>query len=477
VPQAFSPALTNLVFAIGAPNSAPIIGRLLRAFSLSILAALVFPHSSPAQDQPAAALAKQIQTDLALLVSHQTLGAWHDTHPTETPEPADYRPANPWPEADFSTLPSRCAISVAHEPSEVTRSALFVVPPVAPGKLPPLPTTANSALLQSCQLEEMWLETHSPVSADSLTRALVSLWGEPNAQGPFWHRAGMTVRVVNRMGSKLPVAVYARNDFPAQKDWYDVVDGFQAKVAEQSAATLAKIAALDPALTKTVLARTTCATRPSAAEDPQRTADRLERWLNASKTLPPARRAAALLIADCYISCSSSEPPTAALKDRYVRMGVDFFGRCPQDGPEYGHNFRKQAQEIDKLGAAGEWAALASFWENCRLAYGNIIEIGEKLARRFPEWRPYIRYALARSHDATLSRFYPGGSPEEGLVGAPASVSPEEMERERTAAIRDFTSFIHERPADSEAPFAWQEVWRLQAGLKPTRVAFGCSCE
>src|ERR1700688_4457651 len=41
-------------------------------------------------------------------------------------------------------MPSRCAISVGEEPSGVTRSALFVVPPVTPAKLPPLPVTQGS---------------------------------------------------------------------------------------------------------------------------------------------------------------------------------------------------------------------------------------------------------------------------------------------------------------------------------------------
>jgi len=105
-------------------------------------------------------------------------------------------------------------------------------------------------------MEEMWLEMHSPVSADSLIRFLASYRGEPNGPSqsfrdaifcassrqnlPIWHRAGMNVWVVDRIGPKLPVAIYARNDIPAEKDWYDAVDGLQAKVAEQSAATLAK---------------------------------------------------------------------------------------------------------------------------------------------------------------------------------------------------------------------------------------------
>jgi hypothetical protein len=84
-------------------------------------------------------------------------------------------------------------------------------------------------------------------------------------------------------------------------------------------------------------------------------------------------------------------------------MGAEFNGGCPQD-PEYGHNFRRQAADVDKEGVAGELAALAGFWDKCLIAYGPVVESGERLARRFPEWRPYLRYALARSHVAALSR-------------------------------------------------------------------------
>jgi hypothetical protein len=102
----------------------------------------------------------------------------------------------------------------------------------------------------------------------------------------------MNVWVVDRIGPKLPVAIYARNDIPAEKDWYDAVDGLQAKVAEQSAATLAKTIA------------------------------------NRSRYVLLGKRAA-----------RRTQGPLRS-------NGADFSGGCPQD-PEYGHSFRKQAKEID----------------------------------------------------------------------------------------------------------------------------------
>jgi hypothetical protein len=117
----------------------------------------------------------------------------------------------------------------------------------------------------------------------------------------------MNVWLVDRMGPKLPVAIYAR------------------KLRDRS----------------------------PVPEDPQLTAERLEQWLNASRALTSSRRAAALLIADYYMSCPA-RAPRGELKDRYVRMGADFSGGCPTDA-EYGHNFRKQARKSTGMASQGNW--------------------------------------------------------------------------------------------------------------------------
>ncbi|HEX4134781.1 MAG TPA: hypothetical protein VHY84_09250 [Bryobacteraceae bacterium] len=445
----------------------------------------------PAQNDPATTFANQLRADLTVLATHQTLGDWQKTHLGETPSPAGYQSDGDWLRTDFSHLHSRCALSIGQKEPELTRVALFTVPLVTAGKLPPLPTNRNNTLMQSCRVAELWVETRAGVSMDSLIRALAFSWGEPNGPSQqfrdavwigirkdvvVWRRAGMNVWVINNhLKPGVTLAVYARNDMPADVDWFYSDKTLRAKVARESAPTLANIAALDPSLTKAVLARTSCLAGPPPAEDPVVTAERLERWLNASKSLTLPRRAAALMIADYYMSCMEFVP--LSLRDRYERMGATFDGGCPQD-PTYGHTFLREVEKIDKTGTAGQWATLADFWARCLLAYGKIDERGERLARWFPQWRPYIRYALARNHAAAMSLNFPGGNPEEGLYDRPPDhVDATAFEREREAAIHDFAAFLREKPADSESAFAWQEVWRLQAGLKPTRVQFGCSCE
>lgn len=465
-----------------------IINSVLRSAFTSLLAVLVFTARCNAQEQ-FAALASEVRTITAGLASQETLDAWQKSHPRETPQHADYQADENWPDSDFRSLSSRCAFSVANPTAEITRTTFFVVPLVTAGRLPAIPASSGAALIQGCQLEESWLETRESVSLDSLVRVLSSSWGEPN--GPSrsfrdavwsvgrrkdivaWHRAGMNVWVVtDRQAPNKVRAIYARNDIlPAATDWYEAIGGLQDKVRRQSAPIVAKTAALDSALTQALLGRTTCETKSSAPQEPSALlADRLEHWLEASKALPPPRRAAALLLADYYIPCLG--PLSVEMMARYASMGAQF----DHDG-EYIHAWRDQAKDLDAHGVVGEWAALHAFWDKCNIAYGGVLETGDSLAQRFPEWRPDITYALARAHGARLSFAYPGGPPEPPDIFPLMVLNNGEMERERAAAIRNFRSFIREKPADPEAVFAWQEVWRLQAGLKPTRVPFGCTGE
>jgi hypothetical protein len=463
---------------------------LLRSTILSFLPVLVFSMRCAAQEQFAVALATEVRAVSAELESQETLGAWRKTHLGETPQHADYQADQNWLESDFKDLHSRCAYSVGRPSADITRTAFFVVPLVTAGKLPPLPESFGAALINECRLEESWVETRESVSVDSLVRILSSSWGEPNGPSQSfrdavwqvgkrqdvvaWHRAGVSVWVVTDWRTPTKVrAVYARNDvLPVERDWYEAIGGLQDKVRLQSAPIVAKIAGLDPPLTQAVVRTATCESISSAGQvPPEITVERFGHWLDALKPLASSRRAAALLLADYYVSCIEVQLSSQVL-DRYASVGVQF----DHDG-EFTHAFRDQAMKLDAHGVAGEWATLDAFWEKCAIAYGGAFGTGEGLARRFPEWRPYIVYALARAHGARLSFTYPGGPPETPDIFPLIVLDHDGIERERSAAILGFRNFIREKPSDAEAVFAWQEVWRLQAGLKPTRVPFGCTGE
>jgi hypothetical protein len=473
----------------------PIINVLLRSTILFFLPVLAFSARCAAQEQFAVALATEVRAVSAELESQETLGAWRKTHPGETPQHADYQADQNWLASDFKDLHSRCAFSVRRPSAEITRTGFFVVPLVTAGKLPPLPESFDPALIDGCRLEESWVETRESVSVDSLVRILSSSWGEPNGPSQSfrdavwsvgkrqdvlaWHRAGMSVSVVTDWRTPTKVrAVYARNDvLPVERDWYEAIGGLQDKVRLQSAPIIAKIAGLDPVLTQAIVRTASCESRSPESKSsapqvpPEIAVERFGQWLDALKPLAPSRRAAALLLADYYVRCIEVQIPNQML-NRYASVGF----QLDYDGV-FTHAFRERAIKLDAHGVAGEWASLDAFWEKCGVAYGSVFGTGEGLARRFPEWRPYIVYALARSHGARLSFTYPGGPPEPPDIFPLIVLDHDGIERLRTETILGFRSFIREKPSDAEAVFAWQEVWRLQAGLKPTRVPFGCTGE
>ena len=66
-----------------------------------------------------------------------------------------------------------------------------------------------------------------------------------------------------------------------------------------------------------------------------------------------------------------------------------------------------------------------------------------------------------------------GGDPDEEGIHLTRAAMP----RERRAAVERFERFIEQKPDAAESVFAWQEAWRLLAGLPPSQIHFGCGCE
>jgi hypothetical protein len=232
--------------------------------------------------------------------------------------------------------------------------------------------------------------------------------------------------------------VYARRDSPRDPDfglrWLG--DAFADRVAE----TAAQIAAQDSTLTAAVLSRSNCDTRVPGTEAESLTASRLDRWLKASSDLPPQRKAAALLLADSYVACARMS------FQRLIQLGAKSGGPCSKDGPTY----------------ARPWPDL-------------VLEKGERFLGTFPpdQWTPWVHFAIARAHAVKLSFAYPDHPPEDGNFPLTRAA----MGRERHAAVEHFARFIEQKPEAAEFVFAWQEAWRLLAGLPPSQIHFGCGCE
>ena len=341
-------------------------------------------------------------------------------------------------------------------------------------------------------MQAIWYQTPAPASMDAVVRELSSSWGQPNGQSAepdirgqalwkrvvAWHRAGMNVWVADDPngqpdGTGGPqLIVYARRDSPRDPDfglrWLG--DAFADRVAE----TAAQIAAQDSTLTAAVLSRSNCDTRVPGTEAESLTASRLDRWLKASSDLPPQRKAAALLLADSYVACARMS------FQRLIQLGAKSGGPCSKDGPTYSHNFRDQAEKLDPQGPAGELTGLASLADPCSVKGARpwpdlVLEKGERFLGTFPpdQWTPWFHFAIARAHAVKLSFAYPDHPPEDGNFPLTRAA----MGRERHAAVEHFARFIEQKPEAAEFVFAWQEAWRLLAGLPPSQIHFGCGCE
>jgi hypothetical protein len=125
--------------------------------------------------------------------------------------------------------------------------------------------------------------------------------------------------------------------------------------------------------------------------------------------------------------------------------------------------------------------ALASLQSPCSLKGSGswpqrVVDLGQKILRQFAPgpWSPWVRFATARAHDVKLSFSLPPGEADVGMIH---QLSAAQAQQERSAAIAEFAQFIGELPDSSEAVFAWQEAWRLMAGLPPSPTHFGCGCE
>ncbi len=104
-----------------------------------------------------------------------------------------------------------------------------------------------------------------------------------------------------------------------------------------------------------------------------------------------------------------------------------------------------------------------------------LLEQTEAALGEFPhsKWTPYYHYVLARAHAIKLSYSYPI-APE---LDASGPVDPSQAHMHCNKAIQELRLFLNQAPHAPETPFAWQEAWRLLAGLPPTLIQFGCGCE
>ena len=125
--------------------------------------------------------AKQVEHDIAALSSQPSVGAWQELHPDEKLELMHYNQGKDHFEADLGLdFKSWCAASVSRSPSIFGRVALFFVPSVKAGALPPLPSPGHASIKESCRMQALQYSASPEIPAEDLVGELSSVWGTPD---------------------------------------------------------------------------------------------------------------------------------------------------------------------------------------------------------------------------------------------------------------------------------------------------------
>jgi hypothetical protein len=318
-------------------------------FSLSKAVVLMilfgaFAEVSAAQTPSEAFLASQLRSTLVAISSEPNLSAWKTSHARKRVDLAHYETDKDPYEVDLARENQWCATSVTDIAPGVTRAAAFYIPGVTRSELPPLPSKQDASLTNSCRLGAMWYEARGPNLVSGLVKELTASWGQPSRITPKELFQSVFIR---GSGSWKEVTSWRRGAvsiWVAWTDW-DKGDGIDSRtivwmvrerprdldlsaVGFDATTSALKIAGLSPELTAQIRPEANCARLGGEIA-----AGRLSRWLRAASSLPPQRRAAALVAADSFIPCvlasGAKDSSLAALG------GVKLETRCPQDGPAY----------------------------------------------------------------------------------------------------------------------------------------------
>ena len=438
-----------------------------RLLGILLLTGRIAPAAATAEDWAA-----RVQTDMAALTSESTLAQWQAAHTGDRIEPAHYgnspftgfnggHPDIRLYGIDYMHQHQWCASALVNDSSQVLRVALFYVPAVQSGALPLLPATPDPRLTGQCRMEGLWFQVRENI-ADQVVHELSAAWGIPNGpEAASAHIQGCGLWIDNASWRRGDVDIWAG---------YDPMEGRTLVFANRNTQGEGSIvrALFDEAFGRRVTAEA-LSIAGLGAKSPE-TPEALEKWLADAAALPPARQAAALLVADAF------DPPSAVPQERLAQLGLKFAPYCPQDGPVYSHNLRADAERIDPT----ELSSFACLIDICRLPGKNnwtdrAIAKGSLLLIHFPEskWTPWFHYAVARAHAIKLAYADPAEVADDG----PHPLSEDVQRGERLAAIDHFRAFLRLAPGVPEAVFAWQEAWKLLAGLPPDGGGFGCGCE
>jgi hypothetical protein len=221
------------------------------------------------------------------------------------------------------------------------------------------------------------------------------------------------------------------------------------------------------------------------ASDASALVDALEPWLRAARSLPPPRRAAALLAADrtvktCDQHYQLGDEKASGARRRLAAFGARF--EYSQLGGWYGytHTWLQEAVRLDRDGPAGQTAFvdmleagfdLTGTCSAGREEFRLVIKRGEPFLARVtdPRLRFATELAVARAH-ADVVALADGAADDYADAAGYRSTASDD----RALAIAHYDRALAIDDVSDLARRAWGEAWRLRAGLPPVAAHFFC---
>ena len=313
---------------------------------------VVFLFPTFAQDPTANMFAKQVEHDVAALSSQPSVGAWQKLHPGEKLQLMHYDLGK----ADYADdlgleFDNWCAGSISQSPSTFGRVAVFFVPSVKVGALPPLPGSGYASIKESCRMQALHYRVSPDTSAQDLVRELSSVWGTSDRGHAIsgsqfdlpegvcdiianWDHDGLSARLKYSCSGgpvstyRTGIMLYVRRDAipaaPCDDCEGSLIFPLYSEKLPQYLQEAAQIAAEDPALTQQIISWSGHWNNPrwdpKWAVEPAVARNNLRKWLEVAKQRSPHQRAAALLLADLYVegadlvyAAKPDAPPTCGV--------------------------------------------------------------------------------------------------------------------------------------------------------------------
>lgn len=443
-----------------------------------------------------------------------TLGEWAATNLNDIVAPTDTQRV-------AEVLGDWCAVSTRVSElagRRIVRQAFFYAP--EPPEDRALPDSASADLVRSCVLGLIWARVPVPDSAggaplaDSVRAQLAAVYAADSAPLSFWGSAFWShqgryrrdaVEVVSALRAPPPlgmpgdtaaprrdVAAFAVLPASGVQLGPGVSPGTPAFRVPDTLTldSAARLAGLDTALVAPLIRLVADAdagiARGTWSPPPADSLVRpLRRWVAAADGLPPARRAAALYVADQVLDrgqCAFQlcEPGDSAALAPLRAQGAAFSFSELGGSWVYTRSWLVAARSLDRDSPLGQLILLQlmesafDFSGTCAQGaegFRRVIENGERYLARVPR-SPVtgaVHFYLAEAYRDIVA--LADGAAD---IYADSSAYVPERDSARVRALRHYRAAIAADPAAAMAAAAWRRAWWLLTGLRVRGARFYC---